>query len=288
MSDVALKLPLEIEDIKAILPHRYPVPPRRPHRRARGGPPDRRAQERHLQRALLHRRARAASPCCPPRSSPRPWPRPAPSSSWPSPRTARASSTSWASTACATGGRWWPATRSMLEATVVRLRSKMGTLARLARVDGKVVCEGQMTFALGERPAARPEAGGRAVSSPAPSPSSASARGARPSAGSRTAACGSTARVERAAVPLDRPAPATGCSVDGRPVGDETPARRARVPQARGLRHHARPTPAGGHRLRRSSATSAARWVGLPGRPARPRHLGPARSSRTTTGWASG
>ena len=41
-----------------------------------------------------------------------------------------------------------------LEAIVVRLRSKMGSLRGAARVDGKIVCEGQMTFALGERPAA--------------------------------------------------------------------------------------------------------------------------------------
>jgi 3-hydroxyacyl-[acyl-carrier-protein] dehydratase len=42
----------------------------------------------------------------------------------------------------------------ILEATVLRLRSKMGSLKGTARVDGKVVCEGQMTFALGERPGA--------------------------------------------------------------------------------------------------------------------------------------
>jgi 3-hydroxyacyl-[acyl-carrier-protein] dehydratase len=37
-----------------------------------------------------------------------------------------------------------------LEATVLRLRSKMGTLSGIARVDGKVVGEGVMTFALGD------------------------------------------------------------------------------------------------------------------------------------------
>jgi len=41
-----------------------------------------------------------------------------------------------------------------LEADVVRLRSKMGTLKGQALVDGKVVCEGQMTFALARRPEA--------------------------------------------------------------------------------------------------------------------------------------
>ena len=41
----------------------------------------------------------------------------------------------------------------LLEATVVRLRAKMGSLHGMARVDGKVVCEGQMTFALGDKPA---------------------------------------------------------------------------------------------------------------------------------------
>lgn len=39
-----------------------------------------------------------------------------------------------------------------LEATVVRLRAKMGSLRGVARVGGRVVCEGQMTFALGDRP----------------------------------------------------------------------------------------------------------------------------------------
>jgi 3-hydroxyacyl-[acyl-carrier-protein] dehydratase len=43
----------------------------------------------------------------------------------------------------------------MLEATVVRLRARMGSLAGVARVDGKVVCEGQMTFALGDKPEPR-------------------------------------------------------------------------------------------------------------------------------------
>jgi 3-hydroxyacyl-[acyl-carrier-protein] dehydratase len=37
-----------------------------------------------------------------------------------------------------------------LEATVLRLRSKMGSLKGTATVDGKIVCEGQMTFALGD------------------------------------------------------------------------------------------------------------------------------------------
>lgn len=40
----------------------------------------------------------------------------------------------------------------LLEAVVVRLRAKMGTLRGIARVDGRVVCEGQMTFALADRP----------------------------------------------------------------------------------------------------------------------------------------
>jgi 3-hydroxyacyl-[acyl-carrier-protein] dehydratase len=37
-----------------------------------------------------------------------------------------------------------------LEGIVVRLRSKMGSLRGVARVDGHVVCEGQMTFALAQ------------------------------------------------------------------------------------------------------------------------------------------
>lgn len=39
-----------------------------------------------------------------------------------------------------------------LEGVVLRLRAKMGSLRGVARVDGKVVCEGQMTFALGDAP----------------------------------------------------------------------------------------------------------------------------------------
>ena len=38
-----------------------------------------------------------------------------------------------------------------IEATVVRLRSRMGLLRGIARVDGQVVAEGTMTFALGPR-----------------------------------------------------------------------------------------------------------------------------------------
>jgi beta-hydroxyacyl-ACP dehydratase FabZ len=39
-----------------------------------------------------------------------------------------------------------------LEGQVLRMRGKMGTLRGIARVNGKVVCEGQMTFALVDRP----------------------------------------------------------------------------------------------------------------------------------------
>jgi 3-hydroxyacyl-[acyl-carrier-protein] dehydratase len=38
-----------------------------------------------------------------------------------------------------------------IEAHVVRLRSRMGVLRGAARVDGRVVCHGTMTFALGPK-----------------------------------------------------------------------------------------------------------------------------------------
>ena len=38
----------------------------------------------------------------------------------------------------------------LLEGIVVRLRGKIGSLQGVARVDGQVVCEGRMTFALGD------------------------------------------------------------------------------------------------------------------------------------------
>jgi 3-hydroxyacyl-[acyl-carrier-protein] dehydratase len=41
----------------------------------------------------------------------------------------------------------------ILEAEVLRLRSKMGSLRGRALVDGETACEGQMTFAFGDRPA---------------------------------------------------------------------------------------------------------------------------------------
>jgi 3-hydroxyacyl-[acyl-carrier-protein] dehydratase len=40
----------------------------------------------------------------------------------------------------------------LLEAQVLRLRAKMGSLRGRALVDGKIACEGDMTFALGNRP----------------------------------------------------------------------------------------------------------------------------------------
>ena len=41
----------------------------------------------------------------------------------------------------------------VMEASVIRLRSRMGLLKGVARVEGKVVVEGSMTFALGPKPA---------------------------------------------------------------------------------------------------------------------------------------
>jgi 3-hydroxyacyl-[acyl-carrier-protein] dehydratase len=38
-----------------------------------------------------------------------------------------------------------------LEGTVLKLRAKIGSLKGVARVEGRVVCEGRMTFALGDR-----------------------------------------------------------------------------------------------------------------------------------------
>jgi 3-hydroxyacyl-[acyl-carrier-protein] dehydratase len=44
-----------------------------------------------------------------------------------------------------------------IEAVVKRLRSRMGVLRGVGRVNGKVVVEGTMTFALGPRSGAEPE-----------------------------------------------------------------------------------------------------------------------------------
>ena len=42
----------------------------------------------------------------------------------------------------------------ILEGEVIRMRSRMGSLRGRALVDGKLACEGEMTFALGDRPGA--------------------------------------------------------------------------------------------------------------------------------------
>jgi 3-hydroxyacyl-[acyl-carrier-protein] dehydratase len=42
----------------------------------------------------------------------------------------------------------------ILEAEVLRLRAKMGSLRGRALVDGKIACEGEMTFAFGDPPRA--------------------------------------------------------------------------------------------------------------------------------------
>ena len=47
-----------------------------------------------------------------------------------------------------------PGDTVLLEGVVLRLRGKMGSLKGVARVDGQVVCEGRMTFALGDAPKA--------------------------------------------------------------------------------------------------------------------------------------
>lgn len=46
-----------------------------------------------------------------------------------------------------------------IEATVVRLRSRMGVLHGIARVNGEVAAEGTMTFALGPRTPEAPQVG---------------------------------------------------------------------------------------------------------------------------------
>ena len=56
----------------------------------------------------------------------------------------------------------------VIEAIVKRLRSRMGVLRGIARVDGKVVLEGTMTFALGPRTdRSAPRAAPLATSAPA-------------------------------------------------------------------------------------------------------------------------
>ena len=60
-------------------------------------------------------------------------------------------STSRASSACGIAGRCIPGDVVVIEALVRRLRSRMGLLRGVARVDGQVVVEGTMTFALGPR-----------------------------------------------------------------------------------------------------------------------------------------
>ena len=50
-----------------------------------------------------------------------------------------------------------------IEAVVKRLRSRMGVLSGAARVNGTVVCDGTMTFALGPKTSSAEEAGASSV-----------------------------------------------------------------------------------------------------------------------------
>ena len=65
-----------------------------------------------------------------------------------------------------------------IEAIVQRLRSRMGVLRGIARVDGKVVVEGTMTFALG--PAQRSSADGCPLAHESARPSRSSTRARQP------------------------------------------------------------------------------------------------------------
>ncbi len=65
-----------------------------------------------------------------------------------------------ASSGCATARPVHPGDVVEIEAIVRRLRSRMGVLKGIARVDGKVVVEGTMTFALGPRTGV-PDSGSR-------------------------------------------------------------------------------------------------------------------------------
>ena len=190
------------------------------------------------------------------------------------------------------------ATRCSSRARWCACAARWGACAGVARVDGKVVCEGQMTFALG-RPAPvrgrRADAGGRPPSRPASSGPLSLARAlskfgvcsrteavrvdrGRPRARRRRASCAAPAR--RIDPRRDR------VSVDGRPRGrrdasawsSPSTSRSGYITTRDGPRRPA-------HRLRRSSATWAAgssRWAASTATP-------PAcSSSPTTTAWASG
>ena len=158
-----------------------------------------------------------------------------------------------------------------LEATVVRLRSRMGSLRGVARVDGSVVCEGQMTFALGEptRPLNPVRRAGRITPRPRPlQVRRLLADGSRvasllPAASVwtatrlRTPISGSIRRRDR-------------ITVDGRLVSDNAERARDRLPQARRPLDHARGSGWPPHGLRPPGRRGP---LGLSRGPSRPRHL---------------
>ena len=137
----------------------------------------------------------------------------------------------------------------------------MGTLRGIARVDGKVVCEGQMTFALGDPAGRRPEAGGRRLPRPRPLQVRRRSR-ARPSAGSQAG----RVRVDGAPRAPIRPAGSTRAGdrvrVDGRRVGDETERVVLALHKPVGFITTRVATPAGGPTVYDArSADVARRWV---------------------------
>ena len=146
-----MTLPLDHAAIERILPHRYPfllvdrITEFELDKRI-VGIKNVSANERYL--AQRPGPAARAPPDHPHRGRSR---RSEPSSSWPSPRTARSCPTSWASNGSATGVRCIPGDVVVIEATVDRLRSRMGRLKGFARVGDAICVEGTMTFALGSK-----------------------------------------------------------------------------------------------------------------------------------------
>ena len=137
------------------------LPARRPHPRARGGPPHRRAQERHLERALLHRgpgRCADAAGVDPHRGD-GPGRRRADPLQAREPLAARLLHGHRPRALPPAGGGGRPGDPAT--ARCCACAARWAACAAAALVDGKVVCEGQMTFALGERPRTERAAGSR-------------------------------------------------------------------------------------------------------------------------------
>ena len=148
-----LSLPLDYAAIERILPHRYPFLLVDRDHRARAEQADRRHQERVAERTLsVAARGRAWQPALPPTILTEAIAQVGAILILSKPENRDRIPLFMGIERVRYRGAVHPGDVVVIEALVKRLRSRMGVLTGHARVNGRVVVHGEMTFALGPKP----------------------------------------------------------------------------------------------------------------------------------------